>query len=156
MRSEPSAVTAEKDETMFAIIENGSRQYRVEPGDTLQIDYQSDAEEGGELVFDQVLLANGGESSVIGTPLIEGATVTAEVVTPLKKGKKIDVGIYRRRKNSRRHIGHRQKYTLVKINAIDVPGLQSADKAEAAEKPKAKAKPAEESAAEETASSAEE
>lgn len=109
---------------MFAIIENGSHQYRVEPGSQLQIDYQSDAEKGGEIVFDQVLLANGGDSSVIGTPTIDGAKVTAEVLTPQKKGKKLEVGIYRRRKNSRRHIGHRQKYTIVKINEIDVPGLQ--------------------------------
>jgi large subunit ribosomal protein L21 len=162
-RFEQSAVTAERMKTMFAIIENGGRQYRVEPGDTLQIDYQSETEQGGELVFDRVLLANGGESSVIGTPLIEGAAVTAEVVTPLKKGKKIEVGIYRRRKNSRRHIGHRQKYTMVKINAIDVPGLKTAEETEAAdEKPKAKptakpvARPVQEPAAEKTASGEEE
>jgi len=144
---------------MFAIIESGSRQYRVEPGDTLQIDYQSDAAQGTEIVFDQVLLANGGENSLIGTPLIEGATVTAEVVTPLKKGKKIEVGIYRRRKNSRRHNGHRQKYTMVKINAIDIPGLKAVAEATPAEaKPKAKpvARPVEEPAAEETAPGEEE
>lgn len=140
---------------MFAIIENGSRQYRIEPGDTLQIDYQSDAEQGGEIVFDQVLLANGGESSIIGKPLIEGATVTAEVVNPLRKGKKIEVGIYRRRKNSRRHIGHRQKYTLVKINTIDVPGLKSAEEEKPAAK-KPKAKPKKKKAEEETASAEEE
>lgn len=117
---------------MFAIIESGSRQYRVETGSQLQIDYQSEAEKGGEIVFDQVLLANGGDSSVIGTPTIEGATVTAEVLTPQKKGKKIEVGVYRRRKNSRRHIGHRQKYTIVKINNIDIPGLKESEaKAEA-------------------------
>lgn len=140
---------------MFAIIENGSRQYRVEPGDTLQIDYQSEAEQGGEIVFDRVLLANGGDASVIGKPVIDGATVTAQVVTPLHKGKKIEVGVYRRRKNSRRHIGHRQKYTMVKINAIDVPGLKSAEKAQpAAEKPKAK--PKSKPAAEEKASAEEE
>jgi len=109
---------------MFAIIENGSHQYRVEEGSQLQIDYQSDAEKGGEIVFDQVLLANGGDSSVIGAPTIDGAKVTAEVLTPQKKGKKIDVSFYRRRKNSRRHIGHRQKYTIVKISSIDVPGLK--------------------------------
>jgi len=112
---------------MFAIIESGSRQYRVENGSQLQIDYQSEAEKGGEIVFDQVLLANGGDSSVIGAPTIEGATVTAEVLTPQKKGKKIEVGVYRRRKNSRRHIGHRQKYTIVKINNIDVPGLKESE-----------------------------
>jgi large subunit ribosomal protein L21 len=124
---------------MFAIIENGSRQYRVEPGDTLQIDYQSDAEQGGQIVFDQVLLANGDETNIIGKPMIEGATVTAAVVDPLKKGKKIEVGIYRRRKNSRRHIGHRQKYPMVRINAIEVPGLPSAiEESSAAKRPTAK------------------
>jgi large subunit ribosomal protein L21 len=109
---------------MFAIIENGSRQHRVTSGDTLQIDYQSDAERGGEVSFDRVLLAHAGAASVIGQPYIEGATVTAQVVSPLFKGKKLEIGIYRRRKNSRRHIGHRQKYTLVRITNIDIPGLE--------------------------------
>jgi len=76
---------------MFAIIESGSHQYRVEPGDELQIDYQSDVEQGSEFVFDKVLLANGGGSNVIGQPTIDGATVTAEVITPQKKGKDIEV-----------------------------------------------------------------
>ena len=118
---------------MFAIIENGSRQYRIESGAHLQIDYQADAEKGGEIVFDRVLLANGGGSSMIGAPIIAGAKVTAEVVTPEKKGKKLEVSFYRRRKNSRRHNGHRQKYTIVKINAIDVPGLEAPKEAAASE-----------------------
>lgn len=138
---------------MFAIIETGSRQYRVSPGDTVQIDYQSDAETGGQIVFDQVLLANGGESSVIGKPVIDGATVTAEVVNPLRKGKKIEVGKFRRRKNSRRHTGHRQKYTMVKIGAIDVPGLAATEEAKPAAK---KAKVKESPAAEKKASAEEE
>ncbi|HSG70623.1 MAG TPA: 50S ribosomal protein L21 [Planctomycetaceae bacterium] len=111
---------------MFAIIENGSRQHRVTSGDTLQIDYQADAQAGGEVSFDRVLLANAGAASVVGKPYIEGASVTAQVVNPQHKGKKIEIGIYRRRKNSRKHVGHRQKYTIVRITNIDVPGLQVA------------------------------
>lgn len=109
---------------MFAIIENGSHQYRVEPGDTLQIDFQSGSEKGAEITFENVLLANGGGGSVVGKPTIEGATVTAQVMAPEEKGAKLEIGKYRRRKNSRRHTGHRQKYTRVKITAIDVPGLE--------------------------------
>jgi large subunit ribosomal protein L21 len=118
---------------MFAIIENGGRQYRVQSGAQLQIDYQSDAEKGGEIVFDRVLLANGGGSSVIGQPTIEGAKVSAQVMMPEKKGKKLEVSFYRRRKNSRRHIGHRQKYTIVKINEITVPGLEVSEEPASAE-----------------------
>lgn len=111
---------------MFAIVENGSHQYRVTSGDTLQIDYQADAEVGGQVTFDNVLLANAGTASVVGKPYIKGATVTAQVVNPEHKGKKIEIGIYRRRKNSRKHVGHRQKYTIVRITTIDVPGLNIA------------------------------
>ena len=109
---------------MFAIIENGSHQYRVQQGDLLRIDYQAEAEKGGEVTFDRVLLANGGGASQIGAPMIDGATVSAEVIEPIVKGKKIEIGIYRRRKNSRKHTGHRQKYTRVKITGISVPGLE--------------------------------
>ena len=109
---------------MFAIIEDGSRQYRVTPGEKLSVDYRRDAEEGGTITFDRVLLANGGGSSTIGAPLIDGATVTAEVLRPLDKGQKLEIQKIRRRKNSRRHTGHRQKYTTVQITAVDVPGLE--------------------------------
>ena len=109
---------------MFAIIEDGGRQYYVKPGDRLQIDLRSDVEAGGSLTFDSVLLGNGGGDSVVGAPKIDGATVTASVVDPLKKGQKLEIQKIRRRKNSRRHTGHRQKYTVVQIDSIDVPGLQ--------------------------------
>ena len=108
---------------MFAIIEDGSRQYRVAPGEKLSVDYRKDAEDGGTITFDRVLLANGGGDSVIGAPLIEGATVTAEVFRALDKGQKLEIQKIRRRKNSRRHTGHRQKYTTVRVTAVDVPGL---------------------------------
>lgn len=112
---------------MFAIIENGSRQIRVQEGDTLNIDYAEGAEAGAAVSFDRVLLANGGAESLIGRPLIDGAVVAAEVVEPVVKGQKLEIGKLRRRKNSRRHTGHRQKYTSVRITGITVPGLKTAE-----------------------------
>lgn len=108
---------------MFAIIENGSRQHRVEEGDLLSVDFQSEAKEGETLTFDRVLIANGGGASIIGAPVIEGATVQGEVTIEEEKGEKLEIQKIRRRKNSRRHTGHRQKYTRVKITAINVPNL---------------------------------
>jgi large subunit ribosomal protein L21 len=77
--------------TMFAIIEDGSHQYRVEPGQSLTVDYRSEANAGDTIEFDRVLLANGGGSSTVGRPTIEGATVTTEVITPELKGKKLEI-----------------------------------------------------------------
>lgn len=109
---------------MFAYFENGSHQYRVSSGDTLLIDFIDTAKVGDPVTFDKVLLANGGGASVIGAPSISGATVTAEVVEPLVKGPKLEIQKMRRRKNYRKHTGHRQGYTQVKITGINVPGLQ--------------------------------
>ncbi len=108
---------------MFAIIEESGGQLRVAPGEVLEIDFQAEAEEGQELTFSQVLLANGGGASIIGRPVIDAATVTATVVAPLTKGPKLYIQKFRRRKNSRRRTGHRQKYTTVKVTGINVPGL---------------------------------
>lgn len=109
---------------MFAIIENGSRQHRVEEGDLLSVDFQDEVKEGEKLTFDRVLIANGGGASVIGTPVIEGATVEGEITIEEEKGEKLEIQKIRRRKNSRRHTGHRQKYTRVKITSINVPNLE--------------------------------
>lgn len=109
---------------MFAIIEDGSHQYRVSPGETLVVDYRDGANAGDTLEFSKVLLANGGGSSTIGRPLIDGATVAAEVIDAELKGEKLEIQRFRRRKDSKRHTGHRQKYTAVKITGIDVPGLE--------------------------------
>ncbi|MCH2210047.1 MAG: 50S ribosomal protein L21 [Fuerstiella sp.] len=108
---------------MFAVIEDGSRQHRVQEGDLLSVDYRADAEIGAALAFERVLLANAGGASVIGKPLIDGASVTAEVVNDEEKGPKLEIQKIRRRKNSRRHNGHRQKYTRVKITEIRIPDL---------------------------------
>lgn len=117
---------------MFAIIENGNRQHKVTTGDVLEIDLVGDAETGKAIQFDHVLLANAGGASVIGKPYVDGATVTGEVVEALVKGPKLEITKFRRRKNVRRHVGHRQKHTSVKITAINVPGLQVVESAPSA------------------------
>lgn len=109
---------------MFAVIEDGSRQYRVQPGDVVVVDYRDAAKQGETLTFDQVLLANGGGASIVGQPVIAGASVTAEVVNDLFKGPKLEIQKLRRRHASKRHTGHRQKHTQVKITGITVPNLQ--------------------------------
>ena len=108
---------------MFAVIEDGSRQHRVQEGDLLSVDYRADAEIGAALAFERVLLANAGGASVIGRPVIDGASVTADVINDEEKGPKLEIQKIRRRKNSRRHNGHRQKYTRVKITGIKIPNL---------------------------------
>src|SRR4051794_23611661 len=112
---------------MFAVVEDGSRQWRVQQGDVLNIDYRDDVAQGDAVSFDRVLLANAGGASTVGRPVIDGATVKAEVVTPEFKGEKLEIQKLRRRKNSRRHTGHRQKYTTVRITEITVPGLEVAE-----------------------------
>jgi large subunit ribosomal protein L21 len=114
---------------MFAVIVDGNRQHRVQEGSFLSVDYRgTEVQAGSSITFDQVLLANGGGASVIGAPTISGASVVAEVVIATEKGLKLEIQKLRRRKNSRRHTGHRQKHTRVKIKSITVPGLQIVEK----------------------------
>eukprot|EP00475_Leptophrys_vorax_P035495 TRINITY_DN58553_c0_g2_i2.p2 TRINITY_DN58553_c0_g2~~TRINITY_DN58553_c0_g2_i2.p2 ORF type:complete len:120 (-),score=12.00 TRINITY_DN58553_c0_g2_i2:103-462(-) len=113
---------------MFAVIEDGSRQYKVRQGDVLAVDFRNEAKDGDQLTFSNVLIANGGGASVIGRPLIDGATVTAEVVVAEYKGIKLEIQTFHRRNASRRHTGHRQKYTRVRVTGISVPGLQVVEK----------------------------
>jgi len=107
---------------MFAIFEDGSHQYRVQPGDQLRVDFRDTAKAGDALSFDRVLAAGTDTTGKIGRPVIEGATVTAEVVDTAYD-RKIEVGKFKRRKGYIRHAGHTQKYTAVKITAISVPGI---------------------------------
>ena len=115
---------------MFAIIADGGRQYRVSQGDRLSVDFRETASEGDVITFETVLLANGGAASVIGQPAISGATVSGKVLYAMDKGPKLEVQKLRRRKNSRRHTGHRQRYTTVVIEDIQVPGLEIREDAE--------------------------
>lgn len=102
---------------MYAIIADGGRQLKVEEGQELNLAYR-DVPKGEKLTLDRVLAIGGSDEPQIGTPVIEGATVTAEIIGTTQ-GKKIDVQKIRRRKNSRRHTGHRAMFTRVKIDAIN-------------------------------------
>jgi large subunit ribosomal protein L21 len=101
---------------MYAIIEDSGTQFKVTAGDRIRIDRSVD--EGTEQVtFDRVLFVGGEGTPKIGTPLVSGATVVADVIGAVK-GKKIDIAKYKRRKGYSRTWGHRQKYTEVKIASI--------------------------------------
>lgn len=105
---------------MYAIIENGSHQYRVSEGQRVTIDKRPE-DKGAEITFDRVLLVAGGEGGpVIGTPLVAGATVVAELDRTYR-GRKILIQKFRRRKNARRRRGHRQTYSVVRIKSIVMP-----------------------------------
>lgn len=102
---------------MYAIFADGPRQYKVEAGQELDLDYR-DLAPGSELKFDRVLaLSNGGELQ-LGTPALAGASVTAKVVG-VQMGEKLVIQKMRRRKNHRRRTGHRQMFTRVKIETIN-------------------------------------
>ena len=103
---------------MYAIIEEGGRQFRVTGGDTIEIDREVKADEKS-ITFDRVLFVGGEGQPKIGAPLVSGATVTADVIGPVK-GPKIDTYKYRRRKRYHKKTGHRQKYTSVKVTGINV------------------------------------
>ena len=104
---------------MYAVIQDGGRQYRVREGDRIELDYR-EAEAGQQITLDRVLLCSGPDSVVVGTPTLEGATVLAEVLDHTK-GPKIKVQKFKRRKGYRRLTGHRQRYTEVQIREIRVP-----------------------------------
>ena len=103
---------------MHAIFEDGSHQFRVSEGDQIVVD-RRDGEPGEEIVFGKVLLVTGEGAATIGTPVLEGAKVTAQVVNQFR-AKKIIIQKFRRRKNMRRRNGHRQPYTTVRITGITV------------------------------------
>ncbi len=103
---------------MYAIIEDGGKQYKVTSGDRLLIDREVD-EQTKTVTFDRVLLVGGEGKAKIGLPTVSGASVSADVVGP-KAGPKIDIFKYKRRKRYRLRKGHRQHYTEVKVSGITV------------------------------------
>jgi large subunit ribosomal protein L21 len=103
---------------MYVIFRTAGKQFRAEKGKTLELPLM-EAEPGSSITFDEVLLASDGTTIKAGTPLVKGASVTAEVVGQTK-GPKIYVWKFKRRKNYRRKTGHRQKYTAVKITDVSV------------------------------------
>lgn len=103
---------------MYAVIESGGRQHRVEIGEVVRVD-RLEAEEGATVTFDRVLAVGNGDGLKVGSPTVAGAAVTGTVVEQ-GRGPKVVVFRYRPRQNSsRRRGGHRQSYTAVKIDAIN-------------------------------------
>ena len=103
---------------MYAIINDGGRQYKVEEGQEVQMDLRG-LSTGAEVKFERVLAYSDGASMKLGAPLLEGASVIGEVVG-VSQGPKLVVQKFRRRKNSRRRTGHRQMYMQVRINKIAI------------------------------------
>ena len=102
---------------MHAIIVTGGKQYKVTEGDVLYIE-KLEAEAGEKITFDKVLAVLDGDKATFGTPVVEGASVTANVVKN-GKGKKVLVFKYKPKKNYRRRQGHRQPYTKVEITKVN-------------------------------------
>ena len=103
---------------MYAIIDEGGKQFKVSSGDTIQID-RTVGEDDKTITFDKVLLVAGEGKPSIGAPLVSGATVTADIIGPVK-GPKVRSVKYRRRKGYHKTIGHRQKYVAVKVTGINL------------------------------------
>lgn len=103
---------------MYAVIETGGKQYRVEPGKTVVVEKLA-GDEGSNVTFDQVLMISSGDGGTInvGKPTVAGAKVTGEIVEQ-GRGEKLVVFKFRRRKNYVRRNGHRQELTAVKIDSI--------------------------------------
>lgn len=100
---------------MYAVIKTGGKQYRVTEGDHLRIE-KLPGDIGATLTFDEVLMV-GGDKVAVGTPVVKGAKVTAEIIAQ-DRAKKVIVFKFRRRKNYRRKRGHRQPFTEIKITGV--------------------------------------
>ena len=101
---------------MYAVIQTGGKQYKVQNDEVIFIE-KLDAEANDTVTFDVVALGTD-DGIKVGTPFVEGAKVTAEVVKN-GKGKKIRVATYKPKKNEKRVMGHRQPYTQIKITSIE-------------------------------------
>jgi large subunit ribosomal protein L21 len=101
----------------YAVVETGGKQYRVAPGDTIDVEYLP-VEEGSDISLERVLLVGGDAGITVGTPTVAGASVRAAVVTH-DRGKKIVVFKYKNKTRSRRRTGHRQVYTRLHIQEIN-------------------------------------
>ena len=114
-------------EAMYALVRTGGKQYRVSKDDTILVERIS-ADEGAQVILDDVVMLGDGDKVTIGTPRVDGAAVSATVMRQTR-GPKIIIFRRKRRKNHRRTQGHRQDLTLLKINAIAEDGKSLAPKA---------------------------
>lgn len=113
---------------MYAVIKTGGKQHRVIEGETLKVE-KIEVATGDTVQFDDVLLVSNGDDVTIGTPVVAGAAVKAEVVAH-GRGEKVRIIKFRRRKHSMKRQGHRQWFTEIKITEIVAEGAKAAPKAE--------------------------
>jgi large subunit ribosomal protein L21 len=138
---------------MFAVIQSGGKQYKVAENDVIKVEKLA-AEVGAGIDLDRVLMIGGEGAPTIGTPLVAGALVTAEVLEQTRADK-IIVFKKKRRKGYRRRLGHRQDLTVLRITGISADGTKKPAKKKAATKSKAPAETAAEAAPAEAAAVAE-
>ena len=123
---------------MYAVVQTGGKQYRVSEGDVITVE-KLNAEAGSTVSLDKVLVLGEEGKLTVGTPYVDGAAVSAEVVEN-GKGKKVVIFKYKAKKDYRKKQGHRQPYTKLEIKAICAPGVKPAPKAEEAPAPAEEAK----------------
>lgn len=114
---------------MFAVLKTGGKQYKVQAGDVLRVELIA-ASAGDKIQFNEVLMI-GGDNAVLGSPLVKGAAVQAEVIDNIKADKVITYHKRRRKHSSQRTRGHRQKLTLVRVTDILASGADKSDVAAA-------------------------
>ena len=102
---------------MYAVFQSGGKQHRVAEGQTVRLE-KIEVAPGETVEFEDILMVSNGDDVKIGTPSVAGAKVTAEVVTH-GRGEKVKIVKFRRRKHSRKQMGHRQWFTEVKITGIN-------------------------------------
>ncbi len=102
---------------MYAVIESGGKQHRVEPGEVLNLE-KLDVATGDTIDFDKILMVADGSDIKVGTPYVEGGKVSAEVISH-GRAKKVKIIKFHRRKHHRKQMGHRQWFTEVKITDIN-------------------------------------
>ncbi len=114
---------------MYAVVKTGGKQYRVAKNDVIKVE-KLDGEAGSTVSLDTVLMLNDGTASTVGSPLVEGAVVTAEV---LEQGRADKIVVFKknRRQNYRRTKGHRQHQTVLRVTDILADGKKAAKKATA-------------------------
>ncbi|PSQ63584.1 MAG: 50S ribosomal protein L21 [Bacteroidetes bacterium QH_1_61_8] len=118
---------------MYAIVDIKDKQFKVREDDTLYVPYHSDAEADQDLTLDRVLLVSDEDGDVtLGSPTVEDATVEARVLDHVK-GDKVIVFKKKRRKRYRKKRGHRQQYTQIQIESLDVNGTVTSDDTESAD-----------------------
>lgn len=116
----------------YAVIETGGKQYRIEAGQTLDVE-RLEGDAGAQIAVGRVLALSDGSALSVGTPVVEGATVTAEIIEQLR-GPKVVSFKKKRRKGYKRKLGHRQELTRIKIVSLDgKPRVKKATTKEKAE-----------------------